>query len=124
MEVAHRAKIAHRYAARLVEAVEKLRLPQEEAGKRLTIGRVKIGNLARAIGCEAEARDQCLRALAQIDREADTEAEEQLQMGIAQMFDRGGEFASRQVLEAEVEIVVGHLDRDADRVQIAEIDGA
>ena len=71
------------------------------------------------MGFQAERGDRLLRALAEVDREADAQAEEQLQMGVAQMLDRDRQFAAGQMLEREVQVVVGHLDRLAHGVGVA-----
>ena len=43
-------------------------------------------------------------------------------MGVAQMFDRGVQIAAGQMLEPQVQVVMRHLDRDAHRFEVAEID--
>src|SRR5208283_4705120 len=98
MEVTDRPKPTHRDGAATVESAVELRLPLQESGEGLAIGRIEIGNLARAMPIQAEPGDRFLRALAQIDRETHAQAEEQLQMGVPQMLDRNRQFAAGQML--------------------------
>src|SRR5690242_20332596 len=122
MNVAHRAKVAHRDRTVAIEAAIELRLALEETGKSLAVGRIEVGDLARPVRLETELRDHQFGALAQVDRETDTEPEQELEMSVAQVLDRGLEVAASQMLKAEVHVVVGHLDRDTYRLEVAKVD--
>src|SRR5713101_8259909 len=122
MHVAHRAKVAHCNRAVAIEAAVELRLALKETGKRLAIRRIEVGYLARSVRLETEFRDHQFGALAQIDREADAEPEQELQMSVAQVFNGGLEVATSQMLKAEVHVVVSHLDRDTQRLGVAKVD--
>src|SRR5581483_11590287 len=89
MEVAHRPKLAHCNRALAVESAVKLGTVAYKAGQRLAIGRIEVGDFARARRVEAKRRHRALGALAQVDRQADAKPQEQLEMGVAQMLDRG-----------------------------------
>ena len=45
-------------------------------------------------------------------------------MRIAQVFDRDVQIAAREIFQREVQVVVGHLDGDVHRVEVAIIDRA
>ena len=124
VQIAHRDEIAHRYRALPSRAAEETRPALEKAAQRLAIGRIEVGNLARAAGSRPSAAVTCLGALAQIDRQADAEPEQQLEMGVAQMFDRDCSIAARPDTPAQVEVVMGHLDRHPHRIEVAKIDRA
>src|SRR5260370_31494908 len=98
MQIAHGAEIAHIDAAAAVERAVEPRLPRHESRERLAIRRVEVRDLTNLPNREAELAQRTLSRSAQIDRETDAEAKQQLQMGIAQMFDRGLQVAARQML--------------------------
>src|SRR6266851_4021838 len=104
------------------EAISRPSSILKESGKRLTIRRIEVGDLARSVRQETEFRDHQLGALAQIDREADAEPEQELQMSVTQVFNGGLEVATSQMLKAEIHVVVSHLDRDTHRLEVAKVD--
>src|SRR5581483_8080895 len=105
VEVAHRAEAAGLTVARALETAKKTRLPLEHRSQRLAIRRIEIGNLARPRAPEPHPRHHLFGARAQVDREADPEPEQQLQMSCAQMLDRGFELSARQMLQREIKII-------------------
>ena len=57
-----------------------------------------------------------------IDGQAHAEPKEQFEVRVAQMLDRVIEVATGQVLESQVEVMMGPLDCDSHRLEIAEVD--
>ena len=75
MQVAHAAEVAHLDRAAAVKAAVESRLSRHEAGQRFLIRRIEVRNLAHLDRREAEFLEGQLGARAQIDRQADAEAE-------------------------------------------------
>src|SRR5581483_10367835 len=65
VQVAHRAEIPQLHRTAAVERRVEARLALEEAGQRLAIRRVEVGDFARRSGSQPERRDHGLGALAQ-----------------------------------------------------------
>src|SRR5208282_2107318 len=123
VQVAHGAEVAHLDLARAVERRVKSRHARQESADRLAERRIQMEDLARLLRRQAEQRHGCLGALAQIDRQAYSEAEQKLQVRVAEMLDRVGQVAARQMLEAEIQVIMRGRNRLADRIQVAEVDG-
>src|SRR5262249_15866190 len=111
VQIAHGAEIAHCHCAGSIERRIKARKPCQKAGNCLAIGRVQMENLPGILWLEPEQLEGVLGAPAQIDGETHAEAEQMLEVGVAQMLNRIGQIASRKVFQAEIQVVMGSCDR-------------